>query len=173
MEQQASYFIWGIDNSPYGPVELPMLLDWINEGRVAGRYVGLRKECRQLGKGVAVSRTEQPICARPFKFGECHPDTRPFASHQNSRPFKSCPTRALADFMEPQDTRNIRWYSNRATWVTRIYLVLAGNYAGADDGRRKGNDLDHVRRGDFFGDMAFSITARVRQTSWRTWTAIF
>ena len=28
------YFIWGIDDAPYGPVELPVLLDWIKDERV-------------------------------------------------------------------------------------------------------------------------------------------
>ena len=37
MEPQASindYFIWGIDDSPYGPVPLPVLIDWISDERV-------------------------------------------------------------------------------------------------------------------------------------------
>ena len=28
------FFIWGIDDSPYGPVELPVLIDWIKDERV-------------------------------------------------------------------------------------------------------------------------------------------
>ena len=28
------FFIWGIDDSPYGPVELPVLMDWIKDERV-------------------------------------------------------------------------------------------------------------------------------------------
>jgi len=28
------YFIWGIDNAPYGPVPLPILADWIKDERV-------------------------------------------------------------------------------------------------------------------------------------------
>jgi len=37
MELQDSandFFIWGIDEVPYGPVELPVLLDWIKDERV-------------------------------------------------------------------------------------------------------------------------------------------
>ena len=37
MESQAFgdvYFIWGVDDSPYGPVELPVLIDWIADERV-------------------------------------------------------------------------------------------------------------------------------------------
>jgi len=37
MDSQASekdYFIWGIDDSPYGPVPLPVLVDWISDERV-------------------------------------------------------------------------------------------------------------------------------------------
>ncbi len=28
------YFIWGVDDEPYGPVELPVVLDWIKDDRV-------------------------------------------------------------------------------------------------------------------------------------------
>jgi len=28
------YFIWGIDDFPYGPVELSVLMGWISDGRV-------------------------------------------------------------------------------------------------------------------------------------------
>lgn len=30
------YFIWGADDSPYGPVPLPLLIDWIKDDRVIG-----------------------------------------------------------------------------------------------------------------------------------------
>src|SRR5215469_3247251 len=29
-----TYYIWGVDDSPYGPVELPILIDWIKDERV-------------------------------------------------------------------------------------------------------------------------------------------
>jgi len=28
------YFVWGADDSPYGPVDLSVLLDWIEDDRV-------------------------------------------------------------------------------------------------------------------------------------------
>lgn len=35
MEQISNvYFIWGVDDAPYGPVQLPVLIDWINDERV-------------------------------------------------------------------------------------------------------------------------------------------
>lgn len=37
MESEAAmsyYFIWGVDDAPYGPVPLPILIDWINDERV-------------------------------------------------------------------------------------------------------------------------------------------
>ena len=33
-EVHNDYFIWGIDDSPYGPVELSVLIDWISDERV-------------------------------------------------------------------------------------------------------------------------------------------
>ncbi len=38
------FFIWGIDDSPYGPVELPVLVSWIKDERVlADTWVFARK----------------------------------------------------------------------------------------------------------------------------------
>ena len=33
-EKAGGFFIWGIDDAPYGPVELAILTDWIKDGRV-------------------------------------------------------------------------------------------------------------------------------------------
>src|SRR6185312_12011314 len=39
------YFIWGIDDSPYGPVELPTLVNWIKDERVlANTWVYARRD---------------------------------------------------------------------------------------------------------------------------------
>jgi len=39
------FFIWGIDDSPYGPVELPVLIDWISDERVlADTWVFARRD---------------------------------------------------------------------------------------------------------------------------------
>src|SRR5580704_9251058 len=36
LEQQAAndFIIWGIDDAPYGPVELPVLVEWVKDERV-------------------------------------------------------------------------------------------------------------------------------------------
>jgi len=39
------FFIWGIDDAPYGPVELPVLIDWIKDERVlADTWVFARRD---------------------------------------------------------------------------------------------------------------------------------
>src|SRR5271170_674072 len=39
------YFIWGIDDSSYGPVALPVLIDWISDERVmADTWVFARRD---------------------------------------------------------------------------------------------------------------------------------
>jgi len=40
-----NFFIWGIDDAPYGPVELPVLIDWIKDERVvADTWVFARQD---------------------------------------------------------------------------------------------------------------------------------
>ena len=44
-ENMNEFFIWGIDDSPYGPVELPVLIDWISDERVlADTWVFARRD---------------------------------------------------------------------------------------------------------------------------------
>ncbi|HWC59695.1 MAG TPA: GYF domain-containing protein, partial [Verrucomicrobiae bacterium] len=39
------FFIWGVDDSPYGPVELPTLVSWIKDARVlADTWVFTRRD---------------------------------------------------------------------------------------------------------------------------------
>jgi CRP-like cAMP-binding protein len=41
------FFIWGIDNAPYGPVELPVLVDWVRDQRVVPEtWIFVRMEGR-------------------------------------------------------------------------------------------------------------------------------
>jgi len=41
------FFIWGVDNQGYGPVELPTLINWVREERVlAGTWVYVEKDTR-------------------------------------------------------------------------------------------------------------------------------
>ena len=55
--QETIYFIWGIDDSPYGPVRLPVLIDWINDERVVPDTWVFRAQRRQLAAGLGDSRT--------------------------------------------------------------------------------------------------------------------
>jgi len=44
-ESANNFFIWGIDDAPYGPVELPVLIDWIKDERVlADTWVFARRD---------------------------------------------------------------------------------------------------------------------------------
>ena len=44
-ENMNEFFIWGIDDAPYGPVELPVLIDWISDERVlADTWVFARRD---------------------------------------------------------------------------------------------------------------------------------
>lgn len=46
-ESANDYFIWGVDDSPYGPVELPILVNWIKDERVlADTWVFTRRDTK-------------------------------------------------------------------------------------------------------------------------------
>lgn len=50
---EESYKVWACDNQVYGPIALPMLIEWVKEGRVLGGtwvYLEGNKEWRQARK---------------------------------------------------------------------------------------------------------------------------
>ena len=67
------YFIWGVDDSPYGPVELPVLIDWINDERVAAFLITHQVgENRHLSDLSLFDKHEVPpffgVSAKPRRF---------------------------------------------------------------------------------------------------------
>jgi CRP-like cAMP-binding protein len=161
MESQESinnYFIWGIDDSPYGPVELSMLVDWINDGRVlAGTWVFAR------GAGNWQKASEIPELENHFgPKNETVPET---SSRAGLTPgslrrikiladLKDAQLSHLSDFMEPQKVPQWSVLFNQGDAGDAMYLVLAGEMRARMMIGGRETILATFEPGDFFGDMA-------------------
>jgi CRP-like cAMP-binding protein len=151
----SDYFIWGIDDSPYGPVELPTLVNWIKDERVlASTWVYARRDSTWqrasditelkmfFGKKfarAADSSTITPGALRRIKILADLNDAQ--LSH-------------LSDFMELQ--RVPQW-----TTVVRLgepgdamYLILEGELRARVMAGDRETILATFGAGEFFGDMA-------------------
>ncbi len=153
MEQSASYYIWGIDNSPYGPVELPVLLEWIAEGRVLADTWVFERSAGNWGK------------ASQFKELHDHfgPDTE--FIHRELTPgllrrikilahLKDAQLAHLADFMEQENVAQHTVVFHQGDVGDAMYLVFAGELRARLMVGGKEKVLITFSTGDFFGDMA-------------------
>lgn len=154
MEQEASYYIWGIDNAPYGPVELSMLLGWIGEARVvadtwvfemksgswgkAHQFPELR-DCFTGGFDTSHAPAISPTLLRRIKILSNLKDAQ--LAH-------------LADFMEVQEVAQHTVVFTQGEVGDAMYLVLAGELRARSALTGTESVLATFGAGDFFGDMA-------------------
>jgi hypothetical protein len=149
------YFIWGIDDSPYGPVELPTLVNWIKDERVlANTWVYSRRDSTWQ---LAADITELKMF-----FGKEF--TRP-AEGAGLSPGSLRRIKILADLNDAQlshlsdflETQNVAQWST----VVRLgdpgdamYFVLEGELRARVMTGERETILSTFGAGDFFGDIA-------------------
>jgi CRP-like cAMP-binding protein len=154
MDQEASYYIWGIDNSPYGPVELDLLTEWVRDGRVVANTWVFERNADKWGKA-----SQFPELQASFK---ALPETAPSADVTAGllrrvkilANLSDAQLARLSDFMEFQEWRSNGIVFRQGEVGDAMFLVLSGELrarAAVSDGE---TILATFRTGDFFGDMA-------------------
>jgi len=157
-ENSNDYFIWGIDDAPYGPVELPVLVNWIKDERVlADTWVFARKA------GVW-QRAEEIGEIKKF-FGK-KTAAAPGASNRSGitpgslrrikilADLNDAQLAHLSDFMEMRSVAQWTEVVRQGEAGDAMYLVLEGELRA----RVKVGDQEMILStfgpGEFFGDMA-------------------
>lgn len=149
------YFIWGIDDSPYGPVELPTLVNWIKDERVlANTWVYSRRDSNWLR---AADITElKMFFGKKFDRSADASGITPGALRRIKilADLNDAQLSHLSDFMELQ--RVPQW-----TPVVRLgepgdamYLILEGELRARVMAGDRETILATFGTGDFFGDIA-------------------
>jgi CRP-like cAMP-binding protein len=153
MEPQHSYFIWGIDDSPYGPVELPLLLEWVNDGRVLPNTWVFERSSGQWGKASQFPELhEHFIKAHPTAPSPLTPGLLRRVKILSN--LKDAQLAHLSDFMEMQEVPQHSVVFSQGDVGDAMFLVLGGELRA----RTLVGDMESVlatfSAGDFFGDMA-------------------
>ncbi|HTR43972.1 MAG TPA: cyclic nucleotide-binding domain-containing protein [Pseudomonadales bacterium] len=153
MEQSASYYIWGIDNSPYGPVELPMLLDWIAEGRVLADTWVFEKTAGNWGKANQFKELQEHFrLDTEFIQRELTPASlRRIKILAN---LKDAQLAHLADYMELENVGQHTAVFQQGDVGDAMYLVMGGELRARTMIAGEETVLVTFTTGDFFGDMA-------------------
>jgi hypothetical protein len=154
MEQPASYYIWGVDDSPYGPVELSMLLDWISEGRVVADTWVFEKSADAWGKA-----SQFPELQGHFgKVSQAAADSGLTPSMLRRIKIlghlKDAQLAHLCDFIELHEAPAHSILFRQGDLGDAMYLVQSGELRARILSGSNETILATFQTGDFFGDMA-------------------
>jgi len=152
------YFIWGIDDSPYGPVELSALIDWISDERVLAdtwvfaRHDGSWRRAAEIpGLQEYFSQTSIPDSAPPTGTDIAPGSLRriKILSQLNDAQLDR-----LAEFMELHKVPQWSVVVNQGDPGDGMFLVLQGELRARVKVGDKEMILATFGPGDFFGDMS-------------------
>jgi len=152
------YFIWGIDDSPYGPVELPVLIDWISDERVladtwvfARRDGSWRRAAEIPGLQAYFSQTIIPDSAASSGAGIAPGSLRriKILSQLNDAQLDR-----LTEFMELHKVPQWMAVVKQGDAGNGMFLILQGELRARVMVGDKETILATFGPGDFFGDMS-------------------
>lgn len=152
------YFIWGVDDSHYGPVDLAMLVGWIHDERVLPETWIYS---RHAGNWMRASEFPELKTQFTLKFSSV-PDTvhrvgiKPGSLRRIKilADLKDNQLAHLAEYMEMQEVRQWSTLFNQGEISDSMYLVLSGELRARAMVDGKETILATFGAGDFFGDMA-------------------
>jgi CRP-like cAMP-binding protein len=161
MESQASgaiYFIWGVDDSPYGPVELPVLIDWINDERVVpetwvfARNAGNWQRAQEIPE--LNSHFNLKLTALPDTTSRVGIKPGSLRRIKILADLKDAQLAHLIEYMEMQNVSQWSVLFNQGDTSDAMYLVMGGELRARSVVNGKETILATFGPGDFFGDMA-------------------
>ena len=157
-ENMNEFFIWGIDDSPYGPVELPVLIDWISDERVlADTWIFARRDgswqraAEIPGLQAYFSQTIIPDSAASSGAGIAPGSLRriKILSQLNDAQLDR-----LTEFMELHQVPQWMAVVKQGDAGDGMYLILQGELRARVMVGDKETILATFGPGDFFGDMS-------------------
>lgn len=149
------YFIWGIDDSPYGPVELPTLVNWIKDERVlANTWVYSRRDSNWQ---LATDITELKMFfgkkfARSAEGAGLSPGS--LRRIKILADLNDAQLSHLSDFLETQNVAQWSMVVRQGDPGDAMYFVLEGELRARVMTGERETILSTFGIGDFFGDIA-------------------
>ncbi len=153
-----SYFIWGVDVAPYGPVELSTLVEWIKDERVLAetwvfaQHAGSWLRAAEIPELLKLKVFLEPISATEFATAVSSAGIKPGSLRR---------IKILADLNDAQlaHLARVHGIARVPQWAVVVkqgdpgdamYLIIDGELRARTMSRRQGNDSGHVRPRRFF-----------------------
>jgi hypothetical protein len=165
-DANVGYRIWGVDNVIYGPVELPVLVNWIQDERVTAQTWVF---CEQEGvwqKAAAVPELHmffrEPSAATansgrsPDAFSPLVPGIKPGALRR-VKILADMTDQQLGRFAQVMEVQSVRQFAEivkQGTTGDAMYLLLDGEVRVRLMIGDKESILTTLAAGDFFGEIA-------------------
>jgi CRP/FNR family transcriptional regulator, cyclic AMP receptor protein len=184
-ESPNDYFIWGIDDAPYGPVELPTLVNWIKDERVLAdtwvfaRRSGTWQRAADISDVKKFFGRKAPTATAPGDKGKPTPGS--MRRIKILADLNDAQLTHLSDFIEvnvvPEWTEVIK----QGDAADAMYLVMDGELRARVKVAGREMILSTFEAGEFFGDMALfdhgprsaDVVANVESTLLRISAASF
>lgn len=157
-ESMNSYFIWGIDDAPYGPVSLDIMADWINDGRVLADTWVFARDTGNWKRAVEISELEGRFSAASGVGRDASPRARLTPSSLRRvkilADLSDAQLAHLSEFMEIQEVPQHAVLFEQGAPGDGMFMVLAGEVRARTALGGRETILATFTTGDFFGDMA-------------------
>jgi len=156
------FFIWGVDFTAYGPVELPTLIDWIKDGRVLAEtwvftgQTGSWLRAAEIPELVKLKVFLEPISATEFAMAVSSAGIKPGSLRRIKilASLNDAQLAHLAQFMEMERVPQWAVVVKQGDSGDAMYLIIDGELRARITTAGKETILATFGPGDFFGDMA-------------------
>src|ERR1017187_8834098 len=152
------YFIWGVDDSPYGPVELPVLIDWIADERVVPDTWGFARSAGNWQRAAEIPELNNhfslKLTAVPDATSRVGIKPGSLRRIKILADLKDAQLAHLAEYMELQEVTQWSVLFNQGDTSDSMFLVMGGELRARTVFNGKETILATFGPGDFFGDMA-------------------
>lgn len=152
------YFIWGIDDSPYGPVSLPVLLDWVKDERVLPDTWIFACASGDWQKASEISELKDFFQAETGTISKAHSSVH-FKPGSLRRikilaEMKDAQLAHLADFLEFQEWPQHAEVVRQGEPGDAMFLIMKGELRARTMMGGRETILTTFGVGDFFGEMS-------------------
>jgi CRP-like cAMP-binding protein len=152
------YFIWGIDDSPYGPVLLSVLLDWVKDERVLPDTWIFARSSGEWQKACEISELKDFFKTEAGPLSET-PSSIRFKPGSLRRikilaEMKDAQLAHLADFLEYQEWLQHAEVVRQGEPGDAMFLIMSGELRARTMIGGRETILTTFGPGDFFGEMS-------------------
>jgi hypothetical protein len=152
------FFIWGIDDAPYGPVELPVLVNWIKDERVLADTWVFARKAGSWQRAADISEIKDHFSQKtaPTPGATSRAGITPGALRRIKilGDMNDAQLAHLADFLEKKVVTQWTEVFRQGETGDAMYMILEGEMRARVKVGEQEMILSTFGPGEFFGDMA-------------------